>query len=310
MVRTSKLARELPIVLIHWWSMSNTVTDSDLVRATKIRRKDGSSEDQKTGDNVQEAICMEEENVNENSCTDDAATANASLPHKNTIKRQAFRAKGYCVVRNYFSPEQVLAMKKASEDQLPIQSLRDQYNQPGDEKRYEYLFEPPTCCRTAVQSGVKTITSMLEPAQAFCIISEPGSHDQPWHTDSIPGKGSGLSDSQWWSTLHYIGVLTPLVATDSHNGSTDVRVASHSRSSPRGRCKDITLSMQPGDALFLDGRTMHRGRANVSKDTVRTMVFYTFKAKGFEDGNAHAYRTEDSLSKEVPHRLQAAIANE
>lgn len=56
---------------------------------------------------------------------------------------------------------------------------------------------------------------------------------------------------------------------------------------------------------------MHRGKANVSKETVRTMVFYTFKAKGFEDGNAHAYRADDTDTppKVTPHRVEAAAAS-
>lgn len=126
--------------------MSSTVVDRDLIRAAKIRRKDGVLDSQLAKDDVVQEICTIGDKIEDMQ----HATTSIHVPNKNTVKKQAFRAKGYCVVRKFFSPEQILAMKTASEDQIPVQTLRAQYNQPGDDKRYEYLFKPPVCCRTSV----------------------------------------------------------------------------------------------------------------------------------------------------------------
>jgi hypothetical protein len=51
------------------------------------------------------------------------------------------------------------------------------------------------------------------------------------------------------------------------------------------------LSMQPGDVLLLDGRTIHRGLANNTPHgtPARLMCFCTFQQPGLTDGNQAAY---------------------
>ena len=55
------------------------------------------------------------------------------------------------------------------------------------------------------------------------------------------------------------------------------------------------LSMQPGDVLLLDGRTIHRGLANNTPQgtPARLMCFCTFQRPGLTDGNEAAYVEEE-----------------
>ena len=171
--------------------------------------------------------------------------------------------------------------------QRPDVALKSQYHQHGDEHRYEYLLDAPSV-RSRIDAVVRQVSSELVPSQSFAIVSEPGSQDQPWHTDSIPGAGSGLSDAEWRSSLHYIGVLTPIVATGDGCGQTEVKVASHARGDGP-HVTSAALSLSPGDGLVLDGRTLHRGMANRTADVHRTMCFFTYKLPRFADGNHEAY---------------------
>eukprot|EP00040_Diaphanoeca_grandis_P028012 m.160751 g.160751 ORF g.160751 m.160751 type:complete len:246 (-) comp31199_c0_seq2:659-1396(-) len=205
------------------------------------------------------------------------------------LKKRAFLAKGYAVIRNLFDADQIAALITSAKDKLPNQNLRDQYNQKNDPKRYEYIFAPELETLALLNDMVKSLASKLELSQKFCIVSEPGSQDQPWHTDSIPGPGSGLADVDWRDTLHYIGVLTPLVETNTECGMTDVKLASHVNTGSTSKCNVVTVSLKPGDVLMMDGRTLHRGLQNNSEATVRTMCFFTYKLSNFEDGNAEAY---------------------
>lgn len=207
---------------------------------------------------------------------------------KVSIKKKLFLAKGYSVVRGLLSADQVAALGTAAKAQKPDPTLKAQYHQHGDAHRYEYLLDPPIEVAARVREVVEAVCASLEPAQAFAIVSEPGSADQPWHTDSIPGEGSGLTDAEWRRMLHYIGVLTPLTHTGEGCGRTEVKVASHNNGDA-ATLASAALTLAPGDALVLDGRTLHRGMANTSSDIERTICFLTYKMPRFEDGNHHAY---------------------
>ena len=103
-----------------------------------------------------------------------------------------------------------------------------------------------------------------------------------------PGAGSGLGDAEWRGSLHYVGVLCPTVAT-AGCGKTEVKVASH-RVGDQPAAAVATLGLEPGDALVLDGRALHRGLSNpAGSGVVRTLAFFTFKEPRFEDCNHHAY---------------------
>ena len=88
-----------------------------------------------------------------------------------------------------------------------------------------------------------------------------------------------------------------MVATDEVYGKTDVMVASYRNPCSLDSCRSATVALPPGDALVLDGRTLHRGLKTGSDSTKRTMCFCTYKLRSFEDGNASLYLGGDSSDR-------------
>ena len=152
------------------------------------------------------------------------------------------------------STAQVQQLREWSAASAPVQALRHQYNQKCDPHRYEYLMfadhEAGAGLADAVkQALIAPVSAELETSESFCIVSEAGSRDQPWHTDSIPSET--LARGKWSSSLHYIGVLTPLADTDDVCGRTEVSISSHTTlgdgSTAAGRT--AKLSLKVGDCL-------------------------------------------------------------
>jgi len=70
-------------------------------------------------------------------------------------------------------------------------------------------------------SLVAALCPELAPAECFAIVSEPGSRDQPEHTDAVPDERV-MSAEQWQRTRTYVGALAPLTPTDELCGRTAV----------------------------------------------------------------------------------------
>mmetsp|Transcript_24791 Transcript_24791/g.36568 ORF Transcript_24791/g.36568 Transcript_24791/m.36568 type:complete len:254 (+) Transcript_24791:74-835(+) len=226
-----------------------------------------------------------------------------------TEHRKQFLESGYTVVRQYLSTSDMERLDRRVAEQAPDQSLRHQYSQSSDPKRYEYSLsravpddgkrkregtESDTFQLESLTALVKDLCPDLMPAECFCIVSEPGSEDQPAHTDSIPTDESDSAVTEWQSTLHYIGILIPLQNTDDRCGKTAVIPGSHKPGIVVEKEEHVSLSR--GDILVLDGRTVHRGLANKQTPNntdptigVRRICFFTYTRPDITDGNALAY---------------------
>lgn len=184
------------------------------------------------------------------------------------------------MLRSFLAEDSRAVLDERCQLYAPDPKLRRQYAQSDDNKRFEYSLSqelPPEVLAKrklstnesdsdsdpfqipALTEVVNTLCPELRPAETFCIVSEAGSRDQVPHTDSIPMEGQ--SDESWQSSLHYIGALIPLQATNALCGQTAVIPTSHLN--PYA-VEEIKLSMHPGDVLLMDGRTTHRGLANVT----------------------------------------------
>lgn len=248
-----------------------------------------------------------------------------------------FQAQGYVVLRSFLSEDNLAVLERRCRLFAPDPALKRQYAQEDDIKRFEYSLSqaPPVdvlAKRRASEldagvdgdaqadettgpfqlrtltSAVEALCSCLVPAEAFCIVSEPGSRAQVQHTDSIPMEGE--SDESWQASLHYVGLLVPLQDTDERCGQTAVMPGSHLDPLAAQNGAEVRLSMRVGDVLVLDGRTTHRGLANVSDKEAqdsqpggetkaalagscapppRRICFFTFTLPDTTDGNALAY---------------------
>eukprot|EP00389_Voromonas_pontica_P015770 GDKH01024619.1.p1 GENE.GDKH01024619.1~~GDKH01024619.1.p1 ORF type:complete len:287 (-),score=7.24 GDKH01024619.1:106-966(-) len=213
-----------------------------------------------------------------------------------------FRQHGFTVLRSFLDDSAVQGLCTAAESYRPEESLRHQYCQKDDPKRFEYMLEDSEYrsgtdgerlagqqINSRLLGAVHQFEQSLEPASSFCIVSEPGSRHQENHTDSVPSDELPLET--WRNTVHYIGCLTPLVNTTPECGLTAVFPGSHSNHSGLVISKpEVRVALERGDVLVLDGRTIHRGLGNDStSDVVRQMCFFTFKPHHLTDGNAAAY---------------------
>jgi ectoine hydroxylase-related dioxygenase (phytanoyl-CoA dioxygenase family) len=236
-------------------------------------------------------------------------------------KQNAFKAEGFIVLREFLSSADVEQLEKHALLRAPSESLRKQYNQDVDARRFEYSLGSVKDAAEVVTGkrkntsddteksdkasnnkcfSLEVLTNLvaqlsekdpLEPAEAFCIVSEPGSVDQAEHTDSVPNGTDFHSQEEWQNSLHYIGILTPLQET-KNCGMTAVVAGSH-LDPKTDRINEVRLSLGRGDCLVLDGRTVHRGLANQKQDSAekkpRRMCFFTYTRPGITDGNAAAY---------------------
>eukprot|EP00747_Dinoflagellata_sp_TGD_P168986 gnl/TRDRNA2_/TRDRNA2_196734_c0_seq1.p1 gnl/TRDRNA2_/TRDRNA2_196734_c0~~gnl/TRDRNA2_/TRDRNA2_196734_c0_seq1.p1 ORF type:complete len:302 (+),score=73.91 gnl/TRDRNA2_/TRDRNA2_196734_c0_seq1:57-962(+) len=139
-------------------------------------------------------------------------------------------------------------------------------------------------------AGLSRGVATLHRADSFCIVSEPGSLDQTEHTDSVPDP-EAMNDEEWQNSLHYIGIMTPLVSSTEACGKTGIVPGSHVDGALRiDSGKELQVRMDKGDLLMLDGRTVHRGLANpASSGIIRKIGFFTFIAPSLRDGNSLAY---------------------
>jgi hypothetical protein len=238
-------------------------------------------------------------------------------------EKKEFVSDGFIVMRGFLSPEDVKRLEKHALLRAPAESMRSECNQDVDAKRFEYSLGSVVEAAEVVASkrkaastessgeqkdgkakcfSIEVLTNLvsqlsvkepLEPAEAFCIVSEPGSADQAEHTDSVPNGSDFRSQEEWQKSLHYIGILTPLQDTNQQCGKTAVVAGSHLDPNI-DRTKEVRVSLARGDCLVMDGRTVHRGLANTSKTSgnpspPRKICFFTYTRPGIIDGNAAAY---------------------
>ena len=221
-------------------------------------------------------------------------------------------------------PAEVLAKRKLSE--LKAEGASGGEGEGEEDKEDEEDEEGGPFQLPVLSAVVSELCAELKPAEAFCIVSEPGSRAQVPHTDSIPMEGQ--SDESWQSTLHYIGLLVPLQDTNEQCGQTAVVPTSHLN--PYATT-EVKVSMKLGDVLVMDGRTTHRGLANLERPneadnkvtngdasgstctstsddakshapSPRKICFFTFTLPDITDGNALAYaehEAEEALKKKV-----------
>ena len=162
---------------------------------------------------------------------DDAELADLDVP----ALRRSLCDLGYAVARGLLTSDDLKRLRRIADACAPDQSLRAQYNQSGDPKRYEYQLTTTTT--TTPRDGgddddddggggtrrlsrlASALCPDLAPSDSFCIVSEPGSADQPPHTDSIPPREDEISAEEWRRELTYLGVLAPLSATTDATGA-------------------------------------------------------------------------------------------
>ncbi len=119
------------------------------------------------------------------------------------------------------------------------------------------------------------------------IPSAPGSGPTDLHRDfySILNTTPGMDLSPFDRDLppYYLTVLIPLMEITAENGPTEFIKGSHRHLHVEEEGSEIfSPLLSPGDFVVFDGRTLHRGSANRSKEE-RVLGYMTFVANWYHD---------------------------
>ena len=150
-----------------------------------------------------------------------------------------------------------------------------------------------------------------------CMLSFPGSTNQPWHQDGPHIAGSGgnagsggtaFGDGSFVAPLHAVNVFVPLIDITSQNGGTEFIAKTHLDYDHREASR--TPLVKAGHALIFDYRTKHRGLGNQSSDE-RPLLYITCASGRASDAGrrTHARRpaAHVPLLPPLPQVLEAVL---
>ncbi|MET4165110.1 MULTISPECIES: phytanoyl-CoA dioxygenase family protein [Gordonia] len=136
----------------------------------------------------------------------------------------------------------------------------------------------------------------------------PGNRAQMLHRDLenwYPFVGMGPAGPE--ITLNFLIALTDFT---EENGATRVIPGSHlwsdfeDRGSPE---QTIPATMKPGDALFISGKTVHGGGANVTADQYRRAVSFAFNPGYLVGEEAYPFLVSRDVAAGLPERVQRIL---
>ncbi|WP_440711967.1 phytanoyl-CoA dioxygenase family protein [Gordonia sp. FQ] len=136
----------------------------------------------------------------------------------------------------------------------------------------------------------------------------PGNRAQMLHRDLenwYPFVGMGPAGPE--ITLNFLIALTDFT---EENGATRVIPGSHlwpdfeDRGAPE---KTIPATMKAGDALFISGKTVHGGGANVTTDEYRRAVSFAFNPGYLVGEEAYPFLVSRETAAKLPERVQRIL---
>ncbi|MEO8400954.1 MAG: phytanoyl-CoA dioxygenase family protein [Gammaproteobacteria bacterium] len=132
------------------------------------------------------------------------------------------------------------------------------------------------------------------------IPSESGSGPTDFHRDVYPilntTEGVNLDTPDLCLPPYYLTVLIPLVEITPENGPTEfIKGSQHIKIVNEDTSDIYAPLLSPGDFVMFDGRTMHRGSPNKSKDE-RLIAYMTLVANWYHD---QTFEINDYLFPEV-----------
>ena len=135
------------------------------------------------------------------------------------------------------------------------------------------------------------------------VVSHPGATKQHAHSDhprlfSEPGIGPSLP-------VYAINAAIPLIDVDIEMGPTGVWLGSH-RSEPKVLTAPTAVSLQRGDCMLLDYRTLHAGLPNQS-GRARPIVYMVYARRWFFDHGNHLRRIPLDMTAEHYDQLPASV---
>ena len=104
-----------------------------------------------------------------------------------------------------------------------------------------------------------------KPSAGF-LVNDPGSYPQEWHRDG-PEKG-------------FLNVFIPLIDVKKELGPTSLMPRTHNFEE---NSEELEPLLKKGECLIFDYRLLHRGQANLSKSTRRTLAYVVYTNRGSDN---------------------------
>jgi hypothetical protein len=236
----------------------------------------------------------------------------------------AFREHGCLLLRGAFSPAVIEAMHReyvAQFGSMDLPAMRAQaaklppsrFLEVG-EGRYDITLRMTGAFGRAAVFANPLLTDFLYPllgpdmhlSNFTAVVSHPGAKLQHAHRDCAhlfpePGIGPSLP-------VYAVNVAVPLIDVDLETGPTGVWLGSH-RSPQTASVQNKAMkasSLQRGDCLLLDYRTLHAGMPNLSRQP-RPIVYMVYARSWFFDDVNHIKRIPLDMPIEDYEKLPESI---
>lgn len=235
----------------------------------------------------------------------DAAFAGLDL----TVRREEFDRRGFCVVRDLFSPVEVAEVKEtfaalnAAEQARLEQNVTDRSDPLA---RYPRVMQPhrwdATARRYLLHPRVWVVLEALfgeEPlaTQSMYYFKPPGARGQALHQDQFYLMVNPGTCIAAWTAIDDCdaenGGMMVVPGTGAAEvvcpGEADARESftTHFVPVPRGKGKPQLVPMRAGDTLFFNGQAIHGSGPNRSKDRFRRSFIGHYAAGSTERISRH-----------------------
>jgi ectoine hydroxylase-related dioxygenase (phytanoyl-CoA dioxygenase family) len=256
-----------------------------------------------------------------------SATGNAQgelSPETGDAARAAFHEHGCVLLRGALAPAAVAAMHRdyvAQFGTLSYTAMEAEAAKPPPNRflrvggaRYDIVVPMTGAFGNAEVFANDRLLQLVGPlldgdmhlSNFSVVVSHPGATTQHPHRDSehlfsAPGVGPGLP-------VYAVNVAVPLIDVDLRTGPTGVWLGSHrlAKGLQVQRETMTVASLQCGDCMLLDYRTMHAGLPNASAQP-RPIVYMVYARPWFFDHANHISRIPLDMPLEHYSRLPESV---
>ena len=181
-------------------------------------------------------------------------------------------------------------MAKVSKMERPLKTYSDIAERHPGRLDYRCGFKADIFNETAepIIEVIKKLSPDIDFHHYWGVIpTESGAGPTDLHRDVYPilnkMEGQNLSAPDVLLPPYYFTVLIPLVEITKENGPTEFVKGSHLEQAVDEHSAEIfSPLLQPGDVVIFDGRTLHRGTLNQSKQE-KLIAYMTFIANWYHD---------------------------
>ena len=216
--------------------------------------------------------------------------------------------RGYAIVENFLSAEQVATIRDAFDTEVPITEMKAlgtdtgrtlrAHNLLAKTRAADFVYLDPRL--RAIVEGVIGKYCQINIATLFNTL--PGETRQSLHQDD------GLWPIPRPHPPFLCNVLFAFDEFTCDNGATHVVPFSHTWTKPVDQAIETErVEMKPGSALFWEGGLWHGGGANTTPETERMGFFISHLVSYMRPSDLQLVSVPREVARELPHKLQRLL---